>query len=278
MAFRSNGPVTLTLPPFRGMTRRIILTTLVVYFGGLVLGLVSRDLMGTLFNLLVLHPEQMLHGMVWQLLSYPFVGQGLLSVAFALLSVWYFGSTLEEERGGRWLLEFFLASTVGGALVASLLVAVSGRLLDGVDAVDAGMWPFVLAVIVAFAAMHPEEPIRFNFIFTLKAKYLAAIYVLVYVALALGGGDRFGAVVALACAGCGYGFLRWVPRRGIRAAVSEWWFGIRNSYYRAKRRRAAKKFTVYMKKQGKDVSLDAEGRYVDPLGKSHEPGDKKWMN
>jgi hypothetical protein len=60
--------------------------------------------------------------------------------------------------------------------------------------------------------------------------------------------------------------------------VSELWFGLRNSYYRAKRRRAAKKFVVYMKKQGKDVSLDAEGRYVDPLGKAHEPGDKKWMN
>jgi hypothetical protein len=199
-------------------------------------------------------------------------------VAFALLSVWYFGSTLEEERGPQWLLEFFLASTVGGALVASLLVAVSGQALGGINAVDSGMWPFVLALVVAFAARHPEEPIRFNFIFTLKAKYLAAIYVLVYLALALAGGNRFGSVLALAVAGCGYGFLRWVPRRGVRAAVSEWGFGIRNSYYRMKRRRAAKKFTVYMKKQGKDVSLDAEGRYVDPLGKAHDPGDKKWMN
>jgi membrane associated rhomboid family serine protease len=259
------------------MTRRIILTALVVYFGGLVLGLLSRDLMGTLLNLLFLHPVALLHGQVWQLLSYPFAGQGLLGVAFALLSVWYFGSTLEEERGGRWLLEFFLASTVGGGLLASLLVVVSGRALGGIDAVDAGMWPFVLALVVAFAAMYPEQPIRFNFIFTLKAKYLAAIYVLVYVALALSG-SRFSAVVGLGAAGCGYGFLRWVPRRGVRAAVSEWWFGIRNSYYRAKRRRAAKKFTVYMKKQGKDVSLDAEGRYVDPMGKAHDPGDRKWMN
>jgi membrane associated rhomboid family serine protease len=260
------------------MTRRIILTALAVYFGGLVLGLVAVGLKGVVLNLLFLHAVDMLHGQVWQLLSYPFAGQGLLGVAFALLSVWFFGSTLEEERGGRWLLEFFLASTVGGALVASLLVVVSGQLLGGADAVDAGMWPFVLALVVAFAAMHPEQELRFNFIFTLKAKYLAAIYVLVYVALALGGGDRFGAVVALACAGGGYGFLRWVPRRGVRAAVSEWWFGIRNSYYRAKRRRAAKKFTVYMKKQGKDVSLDAEGRYVDPMGKAHDPGDRKWMN
>ena len=52
----------------------------------------------------------------------------------------------------------------------------------------------------------------------------------------------------------------------VEFAASESWFGLRNSYYRAKRRRAAKKFTVYMKKQGKDVNLDPSGRYVDPDG------------
>jgi hypothetical protein len=35
---------------------------------------------------------------------------------------------------------------------------------------------------------------------------------------------------------------------------------------------------VYMKKQGKDVSLDADGRYVDPDGKKRDLKDKRWMN
>jgi hypothetical protein len=85
-------------------------------------------------------------------------------------------------------------------------------------------------------------------------------------------------VVALCNALAGYVFLRFAPRRGLRVGVSERWFAMRNSYYRAKRRRAAKKFTVYMKKQGRDVSLDEDGRYVDPDGKPRDLNDRNWMN
>ena len=85
-------------------------------------------------------------------------------------------------------------------------------------------------------------------------------------------------VPALCNAAAGYVFLRLAPRRGLRAGASEWLYGVRNAFYRAKRRRAAKKFTVYMRKQGKDVSLDEDGRYVDPEGKPGDPKDRKWMN
>jgi hypothetical protein len=102
--------------------------------------------------------------------------------------------------------------------------------------------------------------------------------VLFYVAISLGQANRFGSAVTLFGALAGFIFLRAAPRHGVRVGVSEWWYGLRNAYYRAKRRRAAKKFTVYMKKQGKDVSLDSDGRYIDPNGTSREPNDKKWMN
>jgi hypothetical protein len=57
----------------------------------------------------------------------------------------------------------------------------------------------------------------------------------------------------------------------------EQYFGMRNAYYRAKRRRAARKFEVYMGKQGRTVHFDKEGRYVDPDEKK-DPNDKRWMN
>jgi hypothetical protein len=59
--------------------------------------------------------------------------------------------------------------------------------------------------------------------------------------------------------------------------VSEGYFGLRNAYYRAKRRRAARKFEVYMGKQGRQVHFDKEGRYVDPDARK-DPNDKRWMN
>jgi membrane associated rhomboid family serine protease len=279
MAFRSNGPVMLALPPFRGVTRRIILTALIAYFGLAVIGLLSAEMSIRLHNLAGLIPDIALHGAVWMFLSYPFVTDGLLNLLFALLSVWFFASSLEDERGGRWLMEYFLLTTIGGGLLASLLAMALGPANRWIPyAQTMGLWPFVMAAVVAFAYSHPEQEVRFQFILTLKAKYLAAIYVLFYLAISLTGGDRFGSAVTLLAALCGYVFLRFAPRRGVRMAVSEWWFGLRNAYYRQKRRRAAKKFTVYMRKQGKDVSLDKDGRYIDPNGTPRDLNDKNWMN
>ena len=217
MAFQSNGPVTLSLPPFRGVTRQIILTTLIVFFSLGVLGIAVPGLAATLRSLGVLVPDLAVRGAVWQFLTYPFVGEGLLSVGFALLSVWFFASSLEDERGGRWLMEYFLVTTIGGGLLASLLTVLLGEGNRWIPfAATAGLWPFVLAVIVAFAYFHPDAPLRFQFIFTVKAKYLAAIYVAVYLALSLRGVDHFGAVVALVSALCGFLFVRFAPRRGVR--------------------------------------------------------------
>ena len=286
MAFRSNGPVTLALPPFRGATRRIILVALVVYAAMLVLSLVAHGLEDLLVSLLKLQPATALHGLVWQFFTYPFVDMGLLSLLFALLSLWFFGAALEEERGGRWLMEFFFASTLGGGLLACILQkAGSGRVWGVTDLAQAsGLWPFVLATLLAYARFHPDEQLSFNFIFRIKAKYLAALYLLFYLVVSVLSQARFSAVLALCSALCAYVYLRAAPRRGVRVATSERWFGWRNAYYRAKRRRAAKKFTVYMRKQGKEVSFDDSGRYTGPedeRGNSrnpHDPDDKRWMN
>jgi len=279
MAFRSNGPVMVALPPFRGVTRRIILTALVSYLLLLVLGMVLPDFAGLVFGLFALSPVKAVRE-VWQLVSYPFAGGGLLSVLFALLTIWFFGSTLEDERGPRWMGEYFFVATAGGGLVACLLALASGDRVRGIarDSTAFGLWPFSLALVLAFASFYPEQGLRFNFILTLKAKYLAAIYLLLYLAMTLLGGDRFQTLTALCNALAGFAYLRLAPRRGLRVGVSEQWFALRNNYYRAKRRRAAKKFTVYMRKQGKEVSLDDDGRYIDPNGKPRELNDRNWMN
>lgn len=273
MALRSDGPVNFTLPPFKGVTRRLVLMGAVMFFVFAVLR--STPLFPSLVGWLALWPELVVRH-PWQLVTYPFVPESLLGTLFALLSVWMFGWTLEDERGSRWLLEYFLVTTVGGGLLASLLALVGVFNLS--HQVATGFWPFGTALILAFARSRPNETIRFNFILGMKAKYMAALYLLFYLGSALLGGDRLGATVTLSAALCGYLYLRFVPRRGLSYAGSEWWYGMRNAYYRARRRRAAKKFTVYMKKQGKDVSFDTSGRYVDPNDVPRDPNDRKWMN
>lgn len=272
---RSNSPTTLMLPAFRGATRRIVLTALACFVAGLVLS--SMKLFARVDFWLVLIPaEALLHGKVWQLLTYAFVPTGLLGSLFAMLSVWMFGSQLEDERGSRWLTEYFLAATIGGALLAALL-GLTGLLYDPLS-MTAGLWPAVMALVLAFARAHPEQEIRIFGIIGVKAKFLVILYLGFYFFSALGSGDRISAATALFAALCGFLYIRFVPRRGLGYSASERLYGMRNAYYRSKRQRAARKFTVYMNKQGKDVSLDPTGKYVKLEDELRDPNDKRWMN
>ncbi|HLI77170.1 MAG TPA: rhomboid family intramembrane serine protease [Acidobacteriaceae bacterium] len=280
MAFRSNGPVTVALPPFRGVTRQIILAAVIVFFALLVCGLISRDLQALLGGLFALQPELALHRLVWQLVTYPFVTTGLFGLLFAVLTVWFFGSTLEDELGSRWMGEFFVACTLGGALVASVISLTIGRSVEGLGPghLADSLWPFSLALLLVFARLHPDQELNFNFILRVKAKYIAILYVLLYLAIMLSTHQRFDALLVLTNALCGWLFLRFAPRRGVRFAAAEGFFGLRNAWYRSRRRRAAKKFTVYMQKQGREVQFDERGRYIDPDAERRDPNDRKWMN
>ncbi len=278
MAFRSNGPITVSLPPFRGVTRRIILTAVAVFFALLILGLFLRqgaDLAASLFSI---NPATA-YKLIWQLITYPFVNGAIFSLLFASISVWFFGSALEDELGSRWMGEFFLLTTIGGGVLAMVCVLALGRVLGIASASQAsGLWPFSLALLVVFATLHADQELNFNFILRVKAKYIAIIYLLVYLAVALASHERFDAVLVLANSLAGWLFLRFAPRRGLQFGANEAVYGWKNALIRARRRRAAKKFSVYMQKQGREVHFDDSGRYVDPDGKPRDPNDRRWMN
>lgn len=279
MAFRSDGPITVALPPFRGVTRRIILLALGVFFALLIITIVSAEMGGLLGSLLSFHPNLAMK-LVWQWVTYPFVNPSVLGLLFAALSVWFFGSALEDEMGSRWMAEFFFVTSIGGALVAEILALTLTRRVQGLNIYQntaPGLWPFSIALLVVFARLHAEQELNFNFVLRVKAKYIAAIYVLVYLALALSVGQRFDAMMVLTNTLCGWLFLAFAPRRGIRFGLNERMYGVRNAWVRARRRRAAKKFSVYMQKQGREVHFDSSGRYIDPEGK-RDPKDRRWMN
>ncbi len=280
MAFRSNGPTMVALPPFRGAIRQILLTAVVVYFALLLIGVFSRELAGTLGGLFSLVPVAAAHRLIWQFVTYPFISLGLFGFLFAALSVWFFGSALEEELGPRWMTEFFLACTVGGSLLATLLTFTVGRYIEGLSPATAtsGLWPFSLALLLVYARLHPDQELNFNFILRVKAKYIAMLYLLVYLAVMLSAHQRLDALVVITNGLCGWLYLRFAPRRGIGFAGAEGLYALRNSWSVAKRRRAAKKFTVYMQKQGRDVKFDEGGRYLDPEAERRDPKNRKWMN
>jgi membrane associated rhomboid family serine protease len=269
-------PTTLALPPFSGATRRLILILLGVFFADALLGLIlPTNFYRTLAAHLLLIPIDVVHGQLWQLATYIFLPMGITGTLFALLTLWFVGSMLEDIRGSRWLLELFLTSGIGGAILAT---AISFTHLFNLSpySLAAGCYPAIFGLLIAVAVLMGDTEFLLLFIVSIKAKYLVAIYILIQLALLLKTDNAFGALLQLCGALAGYLFLRYSPRRGLAFGFTERYYALRNDFYRSKRRRAARKFEVYMSKQGRtDLHFDKDGRYVDP---DKDPTDKRWMN
>ena len=276
-----SGPISLALPAFEGTTRKLILANLAAFFGIILLRWLAPHIEEPLRGHLLLEPQAAFHGQLWQLVTYSFVDDALLGVLFAMLTLWFTGSLLEPAFGGRWLGELYFTSVIGGALFAS---AISFTHILGLrpDVAAAGSWSGIFGLLVAIAMIFGDQEFLLWFLVRIKAKYMVAIYILIAVALLLKQADTFNALLQLSGALFGYLYVRFAPRRGVAFGFTERYFGLRNDYYRWKRRRAARKFEVYMRKQNREVHFDKDGRYVDPdeLKKNprKEPTDKRWMN
>ena len=224
-----------------------------------------------------LTPALLLHGWVWQLATYCFLNTGVLHVAFNMLTLWFIGSYLETSKGSRWLLEIYFLCAIGGGLIGSALCFThifNSTPFSTTNSADGALF----GLLAAFAALFGDlEMYMFPLPVAIKAKYLVIVYMLIEVALLLSGGPPLAYFTILSGALIGYLFARRAPRRGMSMAFSEGIFSLRNNYYRWKRRRVARKFEVYMRKQNRDVRFDSEGRYIDPDEK-RDPNDRKWMN
>jgi len=235
----------LGFPDFRGFTRGLILWNLGVFFALLILGVAAKGFATELIAIFALDPSQVLHaGWIWQLVSYSFIHMGILGTAFELLSLWFLGSFLESNHGSRWLAEIFFVSVLGAGLAAvALALAMPGSIVFLY-----GCYGGIFGLLIAFGVLYAEMPfMMFPLPISIKAKYLVAVYMLIALAM-LFSSQRVFAFSQLGGALFGYLYIKFSPRRGFAVAGSETAYGLRNRYYRWKRRRAARKFEVYMRK------------------------------
>jgi membrane associated rhomboid family serine protease len=268
---------TLSFPSFSGVTSQLVLVNVAIYFLLLLLGFAAPRVALTIATYFSLTPALLLHGWIWQLATYSFLNAGVLHTALNMLTLWFIGSYLEGSKGGRWLLEAYFACAVGGGLIGSLLSFTQvfhSSPLSTTNSADAALF----GLLAAFAALFGDlEMYMFPLPVAIKAKYLVIVYMLIEVALLLSGGPPLAYFVILSGAAIGFLFARRAPQRGMGMAFSEGLYGLRNNYYRWKRRRASRKFEVYMRKQNRDVRFDSEGRYIEP-DERRDPNDRRWMN
>src|ERR1700722_3320721 len=274
--------MTLSLPPFtRGVTWLLGINT-GIYLLMELFGLARLPVVGYVIDYCALTPALVvLHGFIWQLVTYSFLHAGFLHWFGNMLGLWMFGASIEGAWGTRRFVALYSVGVIGAAVTT---VALSyAHVLGNPYQPTLGASGGVFAILIAFGMLFGESEIMMiPFPFLIKAKYFIGILIVVTLALAMGGGGNVAYVAHLG--GLFFGYL--YTRRGPKAALvnvefAERYYLMRNSYYRWKRRRAAKKFEVYMSKHDRQVHFDERRQYIPPDDDTHKGngGSKSgWVN
>jgi membrane associated rhomboid family serine protease len=243
------------------------------FFALLLAQVAARDTANSIAGALAFTPSGFLHGFVWQPLTYSLIHVGLLGTAFELLSLWFLAGFLEDLHNSTWVLGLYASAVVGTAVAALAIYAMSSTF--GFTAAEVPLYGCsggIFGLLVAIGVLYGDMEFLLLFAIGVKARHLAIIYGLISIAM-LFGAQRMYAFAQLGGAAAGLLWIRLAPRRGVSFAFSETLYGLRNRYYRWKRRRAARKFEVYMKSQGRTIRFDGQGRQLDD-----DPDDKKRWN
>jgi membrane associated rhomboid family serine protease len=277
----------LSLPPFTKAVKWLIIINAAVYLLLELLKAVAPEPGGALFLALALIPAAVVHGLIFQLATYSFLHLGVLHILFNMLGLWMFGAQLESDWGRTKFLEFYFFCVVGAALTT---VAISYTGVGGVSpqTPTVGASGGVLGILMAFGMLYGDQEIMlFPIPFSIRAKYFVAgvAFITLAEAISASGAGRGSNVAYFAHLGglfFGFMYVKFVPKRGLSFGASERYFGVRNSYYRWKRRRAARKFEVFMRKQNRTVSgtFDENGNYIPPDDIDKKNGGSKsgWVN
>ncbi len=274
----------LSFPPFTRAVKWLVLTNAAVFLLISLLQAFTRNFGDVAFYVLSLVPQWVLHGALWQLVTYSFLHVGLFHILFNMLALWMFGAQLESDWGYRKFLEFYFFCVVGAALTT---IAVSYTGLGGITPATntVGASGGVLGILMAFGLIYGEQEIMlFPIPLSIRAKYFVAglVFIELISAINSAGPGRARDIAYVAHLGgllFGFLYVKLMPRRGVAFGASERYFSVRNSYYRWKRKRAARKFEVYMRKHDRTVTFDEHGNYVPPDDDKKNGGSKSgWVN
>jgi membrane associated rhomboid family serine protease len=218
---------------------------------------------------------------IWQIVTYSFIHGGFGHWFWNMLAIWMFGSAFESTWGSRRFLELFFTGVVGAAITTILLSF--AHVLGDPYTVTVGASGGLYAILMAYGMVFGENEIfLFPFPALIKAKYFVMILILLTVYFAVKGAGHTAYLAHLGGLFFGYLYVKFGASRprSRQASFSEWYYGLRNSFYRWKRRRAARKFEVYMRKHDRDVKFDELGNYVPPEDNEKKNGGSKsgWVN
>src|SRR6201987_3790673 len=256
--------MTLSFPPFTRAVTWLLGINTAIFLGLAAFG--SFSVINWVYEPLGLVPARaVLHFELWQLVTYSFIHVGFWHWFGNMLGIWMFGSTFESSWRMRRFLELYFTGVIGAAITT--ILPSFAHILTSPTIPTVGASGGVFAILMAYGMVFGENEIfLFPFPFLIKAKYFVLILIVVTVAFAIQGGGTTAYLAHLGGLFFGYLYVKFAPTRGMFAglSLSEWYYGVHNSYYRWKRRRAARKFEVYMRQHDRQVKFDDRGNYIPP--------------
>ena len=266
-----NSTIQFGLPRFQGAVRYLILVTLGIWLTIILLWATHKPTAAAIIGLGQLDPERVFHGWVWQLFTYAFVHIDPRHVLFALMGLFFIGASVQERIGSKRFTELYFFSSVLAGLIGSLL-SLTGRMGSG-TAFGAGA--AVNSVLMVFYLLNRGTSI---YMFPLPIQVPVQ-----WVVIVVGGIEAayfvltgFSLFFLVQLLGLGSGFLwhqfMW-GRNNLFVLFDNRIGSWKNSYYRWKRRRAGRKFQVYMKKHNQDAK-----DYFDEYGNFRPPDDRDKKN
>src|SRR3954454_6403010 len=196
----------------------------------------GRAVQGHLLTLFALTPELTIRNfMVWQLFTYLFLHGGTWHLIFNMLTLWMFGSPLEQDWGTRRFLKYYFICGVGAGLFDLAL----NILLGNWNNTTIGASGAIYGLLVAFGVCYPEQTVLMSFLFPIKAKYMVMIYAGVELLMSMGINTGISNIAHLGGMVVGFVYLKSrLPH--LRIPTYDW----QGSYRQWKLKRAKKKFQV----------------------------------
>jgi len=153
-------------------TNKIIIISIASFF--LLQTVLALALKFNIASYLGLSYNGFLGGLIFQALSYPLMGSGLLEIIFDGLLLWFIGCDLELNWGTSRYIRFLIVSVLGAAVLFLFLTFFfpSGRVYT-----LTGLTGFTNALLLAYAIIYPHRHFSFMLIFPVKAWICCALII-----------------------------------------------------------------------------------------------------
>jgi membrane associated rhomboid family serine protease len=254
-------------PRFKGAVRNLILVNLGIFIVLLVLESLHSPLIEYVLAFGALTHEGIRHGFVWQFLTYGFLHFDPFNFLLSMLGIYFIGSAVEDQVGAKRFYELYLFSLVGAGAIG-ILLGWTGQIAQGAAL---GSGPAANAILLVFFFLYRQARVMPMFIpIPIPVKYIVIFTAAVEGAYLLLSRFSLFMMVQLLGMAMGWVWYRALWRHSILGMLEDQVVTMRNGYYRWKRRRAAKKFQVYMRKHEQDPK-----QYFDEYGNFKPPDDKE---